>query len=145
MVSEMILLKSVLERFEENFTKKSPDECWEWKKGTDRGGYGRMSIKCINHVAHRISYKLYRGDPGELFVCHSCDNRICVNPNHLFLGTNKDNMNDRDMKGRVRRKITKIERAIVFETVKAGFLQREIARYFNLSKASVCRIGLNKQ
>lgn len=78
----------------------SPDGCWYWIGPVGIRGYGRFSFDGKNRIAHRVSYILHKGDPGKLLVCHSCDNTLCVNPGHLFLGTNKDNMVDMVKKGR---------------------------------------------
>jgi hypothetical protein len=75
-------------------------DCWEWtSKSKDL--YGRIIINKKPIRAHRMSWQLHYGPiPKGLFVCHKCDNPGCVRPDHLFLGTNKDNSNDRDAKGR---------------------------------------------
>lgn len=77
-------------------------ECWEWTACLNEAGYGIFGTqnKKIDR-AHRISYRFYIGQiPEGMFVCHTCDNRKCVNPKHLFLGKNIDNVNDMIRKGR---------------------------------------------
>ena len=75
---------------------QEPDGCWMWL-GPRMGRYG--SLKKVR--AHRLSYEYFNGtEPGDLCVCHHCDEPYCVNPNHLFLGTQQDNIADMDRKGR---------------------------------------------
>lgn len=75
----------------------APNGCWEWLRGKDRHGYGRMFIPGTKTTigAHRMSYEENKGPLDKaLYVCHTCDNTSCVNPEHLFLGSQKDNMKD---------------------------------------------------
>jgi len=84
---------------------KNDNNCIEWV-GTLRNGYGRLMIgsrktgrKSVS--AHRLAYELNLGAiPEGMYVCHECDNRKCINPEHLFLGTHQDNIDDREKKGR---------------------------------------------
>lgn len=76
------------------------DECWPFH-GRTTHGYGIIDFNGRPALAHRLMFQLMNSqDPGDLFVCHSCDNPICCNPNHLWLGTHKDNMRDMRIKGR---------------------------------------------
>jgi hypothetical protein len=94
---------NLAERFWEKVEVRGPDECWEWTAGLNENGYGRFRVNATTEAfAHRMSYVLHYGDdPGELMVMHSCDNPRCVNPAHLSLGTNEDNMRDAVAKGRL--------------------------------------------
>lgn len=90
-----------LNRFESKFVKKGKDDCWEWDASISNNGYGRSSMKGYPSQAHRVAYILYIGEiPDGMCVLHKCDNRRCVNPSHLFLGTYKDNAVDCTNKGR---------------------------------------------
>ena len=88
-------------RFWDNVEVKQSDECWIWKASCDKRGYGQFNIAKKMKRSHRIAWKLTFGEiPKELYVCHKCDNPPCCNPNHLFLGTQKDNIADMLRKGR---------------------------------------------
>jgi hypothetical protein len=77
------------------------DGCWEWRGRRNRDGYGMICRLGRQDLVHRVFYRERVGSiPEGLYVCHRCDNPPCVNPEHLFLGTHRDNMNDMEAKGR---------------------------------------------
>lgn len=119
--------------------------CWVWTACTARG-YGRFAVKPGDmHSAHRLSWILANGPvPDGLFVLHRCDNRPCVNPDHLFLGTQAENMADKARKGRAARGTghgcSKLSNANIHEIRSlgaAGVTQRKIASQFGVSQPMV--------
>lgn len=91
-----------MERFMQHVNKT--EECWLWTGSIlKKSGYGRIDIKRKHYKAHRLSYELFKGSLNDLHVCHTCDVRHCVNPDHLWLGTITENIADRDAKGRTAR------------------------------------------
>lgn len=89
------------QRFMEKVKVNPTTQCWEWQAFRNKKGYGQF-IHEGAILAHRISYEFHIGKiPEGLMVCHHCDNPPCVNPKHFFLGTNKENINDAQRKGRI--------------------------------------------
>jgi hypothetical protein len=143
------IIKDPIERFWHNVSELPLiDGCWEWIGRKSYKGYGRMKINDKHIQAHRFSYELHKGNiPDGLCVCHHCDNPACVNPNHLFLGTNADNNRDRDLKGRKalgerngKSKLTEKDVLTIKSMLGEGISASEIARRLNASGSSVSAI-----
>ena len=91
--------------FEERLCRRTiklgPDDCWLWTGSKDPKGYGYLREGTKSIRVHRIAYELHNGSiPNGKCVCHRCDNPSCLNPNHLWLGTHRENMEDMAQKGR---------------------------------------------
>lgn len=131
---------------------RKTDDCWLWTGASDRRGYGRITVAGASvHLVHRVSWALAFGNapPGAL-VCHRCDNPPCVNPDHLFLGTNADNSADMAKKQRHLRlgdrwsqgyaKLTAQQVRSIRERRDAGHQVKEMAREFGVHFQSVYAI-----
>ena len=142
--------RPVEERFWSKVDRSTDDRCWPWRGGYFRRGngspsYGAFSIGRRMGRAHRVAYELTFGSiPQGMAVCHACDNPACCNPNHLWLGTNADNVRDRDGKDRAARgeragtaKLTAAQVAAILSDPRE---QREIARDYGISKSTVGNI-----
>lgn len=93
-------MKTLAECFEEKYITEPNSGCWLWL-GAISSGYGSINLKGKTFRAHRASWAIHRGPiPEGLYVLHKCDTPCCVNPNHLFLGNQSDNINDAVAKGR---------------------------------------------
>ena len=90
-----------IQKFCLKFDPDTKESCWEWTAGKNADGYGRIWNGCTHLRAHRVAYEIFVGDiPEGLHVRHKCDNRVCVNPHHLEVGTNADNVRDMVERGR---------------------------------------------
>lgn len=119
-------------------------DCWLWMKALDRGGYGAIGADGGRKIlkAHRVSWELHRGEiPAGLFVCHTCDNPRCVNPSHLFLGTNADNAADMARKGRAprgsQRRLSKLTEEQVSAIKHSSEKGIDLARRFGVSQTQI--------
>lgn len=93
-------------RFWQKVEKRGGNKCWIWTGARDNHGYGKIGVgggpNRVNLKAHRLSYEMRFGlIQGQNVICHTCDNPSCVNPNHLFEGSQKDNVKDAVRKGRL--------------------------------------------
>lgn len=119
------------------------DECWLWLGARNR--YGIFWLNGKYYGAHRLALSLVRFVPDNLFVLHSCDVPLCVNPNHLRLGTHADNMNDVVQRGRFvgEHNGNSMLEFVDVENIRVlcGFcLQREIADIYNVAQGTISRI-----
>ncbi len=116
-------------------------DCWTWTGYKNRLEYGRIKVKGKAKFAHRIAWELTYGKiPEGKLICHKCDNPSCNNPNHLFMGTHKDNTFDMCVKGRQRGKMSKKDIHCIRAMRKQGVSSEAIALKFNVHRTTVCKI-----
>jgi hypothetical protein len=122
--------------------------CWEIMCRLDKHGYGVIGVgKFKKYLAHRLSYEVFVGEiPKDIFVCHTCDNPRCINPDHLFLGTAYDNAQDAKNKGRLYttygersglHKLTTEQVKAIREDSRMGTV---IAKEYGVCKSTICMI-----
>jgi hypothetical protein len=147
------------EPIENRFWKKvnKTGSCWEWTGTKTRTGYGQIKAGTpsrIHDLAHRVSWRIHFGEiPSGLCVLHSCDNKKCVNPSHLFVGTYQDNTDDMMNKNRHRvpfgeksasAKLKEREVRAIRAMHDIGFLYSEISKFFSVTATQVREIVLRK-
>lgn len=128
--------------------------CWEWTAGKTDNGYGRISNGEREVRSHRFAFELaYRPIPEGLLCLHKCDNKLCCNPNHLYLGTHKDNNRDRSVRNRdswprgMNASAAKLTNEDVWKIrvlLAEGLTERKIASKFGVEKTAVHKIKHGK-
>ncbi len=139
-----------LQNFWLKIDKRGPDDCWPWLGCKNGKGYGQFQLYPLQRFfAHRVVYFLTTGkQPAPLCACHKCDVRACVNPAHLFLGTNADNVADMVAKGRVCRgedcTLAKLTEKQVLEIRASGGEQSALASEYSVRQGTISKIILRK-
>jgi hypothetical protein len=132
----LVLVAINKSKFEECFIPEPTTGCWLWINGNAKATYGAYRDSGKNYRAHRASWLLYCGEiPKGLYVCHKCDTPACVNPKHLFLGTQKDNIHDMIKKGRNK----KAYRPLKSHCKSGHEFNSQNTHYNRKTKARVCR------
>lgn len=140
------------ERLESKIKVNEETGCWEWQALLHPCGYGRLRVNGIDCQAHRLSYELYKKKiPERMFVCHHCDVRRCINPDHLFLGTAADNTQDMVRKGRQGKgekqpnfKLNDLVKTKIISFKSQGLSQRKIAKIVGVHQCTVSRFLLGR-
>jgi hypothetical protein len=127
--------------------KKVESGCHEWQAGKARGGYGKFVRWPKTETAHRVAYELFiKPIPEGKWVLHRCDNRLCVNPEHLFLGDSAANIKDMDEKQRrgTKSRLTYANVEEIKQMLNDRYTQQAIAKKFNVHQTTIGRIKLGK-
>lgn len=127
---------------------KKTDGCWLWTGSFGNNGYGQISESDKNLSTHRVSWELHYGPiPDGMSVLHQCDNKQCVRPDHLFLGSRGDNNRDRALKGRSARgehhgqsKLTQVQVIRIRQLYSEGLSDRKIAKMFSVARHTIREI-----
>lgn len=149
------LTADIIEKFENNVFYASPCGCHYWTRPLHKSGYAYLYFKGTTYLVSRLAYTIYKGPiPQGFYICHHCDNPACVNPNHLFAGTPKQNVIDMLNKKRNtplrgenngQAKLSNKQADEVKRLHKEGKTQVEISRIFGVHKSTIHLIVSNKK
>ena len=157
--SSYIFTDKDINRFWEKVNRKSLDECWDWQASLFTGGYGKFCLTDWqdhnirrDYAAHRVSWVICKGPiPDDKLVLHKCDNRKCVNPRHLYLGNQSDNVSDRVYRNPgsfVANCRTSMfyegEIWLIKRLCNAGYTRRFVAKMFKCSHSQINKIVHNE-
>ena len=128
------------------------ETCWVWTKSTLVGGYGQVQIEGKKWTTHRLFYTYYKGEiPSGKLVCHTCDNPTCVNPDHLYIGTHKDNNNDTYNRNRMPLRygdqatnVVKLSKEEALHIKYSSIKSKELEQKYNINQSQVSRIRNGK-
>jgi hypothetical protein len=141
--------KDLTVSFDSKYIPEAISGCWLWSGAVDAKGYGRFSVKNKVVKAHRWAYERFIDKiPCGLIVCHKCDVRSCVNPNHLFIGTDLDNSNDKVSKKRhlygEKHPKAKLNEEQVLFIKNSNLSVKELTTMFNIHRNAVYKIKNNE-
>lgn len=146
--------QKLVQRLLKNSTLDTDTQCWEWNKSKGKWGYGHINVKGKIELAHRVSYRTLVGEIiSNNGVLHKCDNPACVNPDHLFTGTNKDNVLDKVRKNRQSRigqgkgenhSLAKLTEQDVLNIRASGDKQESLAKKYNVTQSCISHIKNKK-
>lgn len=150
----MTITEKDKKRFVDHFNQSTKqDDCLIWPLAPQSNGYGHHWMRSGSRGAHRVSYEIFNGPiPSGLVVCHSCDNRSCVNPEHLWVGTQQQNLNDMKSKNRDMRvgskngrsKLNEVHVKNIKSLLKTNTVsQKELANKYKVSTSVICDIANN--
>jgi hypothetical protein len=136
-------------------------DCWDWNGALNKDGYATFSIQGKSYRANRFSWEMHNGEiPDGINVLHKCDNRACVNPNHMFLGSQKDNVQDAISKGRQNQstknthlvgenhpssKLSNHDIEVIRTVYAGGSSLSDIAKVYSVNKTTISRIVNHKR